>query len=112
MKIDPIIREILKQAEKENNDFVEFKYFKIKFYKKGTGHIHWKDKELVKKLNIYGGKNKNWLPGNYGTTSYNDMNQEEKEIVNEFEGEKEYRKTLSNSKYLLSVPTVDKLMLM
>ena len=106
------IREILQKAEEENNDLVEFKYFKIKFYKKGTGHIYWKDKELVKKLNIYGGKNKNWLPDNYGTTSYEDMNQEEKNVVNEFEGEKEYQKTLANSKYLLSVPTVDKLMLM
>lgn len=35
-----------------------------------------------------------------------------KGITKRNEGEKEYQKTLDNSKYLLSAPTVDKLMLM
>lgn len=82
---------------------IECKYFTLTFYKKGTVHITFKDPDLVKKLNIFAGKNKNMLPPSYGTKAYSDMTTEEKAVVDEFDGgEEEYNKIYSNpEKYLV-----------
>lgn len=96
------ITESLKFAEEygETKD-IQLKYFSITFYKKGTCHITFNDDELLKKFNIFGSQHKNWLPPNYGKKKYNDMSHEEKQVVNEFEGEKDYNKVMSNTKYYL-----------
>lgn len=96
------IKEILEAATKSGQSKrVEFKYFFIDFYKKGTGHIIWKDKELIKKLNIFGSKREGSLPPSYGKKSYNDMTDEEKKVIDSFEGEKEYRKTMNDTNFYL-----------
>ena len=96
------IRDILQEAVKNNQTKkVEFKYFLIDFYKKGTGHIIWKDKELIKKLNIFGSKREGSLPPSYGKKQYSDMNEEEKKVIDSFEGEKEYNKTMKDTKFYL-----------
>ncbi len=40
-------------------------------------------------------KGKNWLPPEYGTKYYNDMTQEEKSVVDSFEGQLSYSMNLN-----------------
>lgn len=92
----------LKFAEEygETKDIV-LKYFNVTFYKKGTCHITFTNEELLKKFNIFGAQHKGWLPPCYGKKAYSDMTTEEKDVVNEFEGETEYKKVMNNKKYYL-----------
>lgn len=96
------LEEALKFAEEygETKD-IQLKYFAVTFYKKGTCHITFNNEELLKKFNIFGSQHKGWLPPSYCKKSYKDMTTEEKVVVNEFEGEKEYNKVLSNTEYYL-----------
>ena len=96
------LEESLKFAEEYGETKnIQLKYFTVTFYKKGTCHIVFNDDELLKKFNIFGSQHKGWLPPSYGKKSYKDMTTEEKAVVNEFEGEKEYSKVMSNIKYYL-----------
>ncbi len=96
------LEESLKFAEEygETKD-IQLKYFTVTFYKKGTCHITFNNEELLKKFNIFGSQHKGWLPPSYGKKSYKDMTAEENAVVNEFEGEKEYNKVISNKEYYL-----------
>lgn len=80
---------------------IELKYFHITFYKKGTCHIEFKNLDLLHKFNLFGSQRKNWLPPSYGKVKYKDMTNEEKEIVNEFEGEQSYNKVMVNKSYYI-----------
>lgn len=80
---------------------IHLKYFDVTFYKKGTCHIEFTNLELLKKLNIFGSQRKGWLPPGYGKVKYSEMDQEAKAVINEFEGEEEYSKTVHNSSYYL-----------
>lgn len=84
---------------------IPLKYFWVTFYKKGTCHIEWRVPELVDKLNIYGCQRKNWLPPCYGKKHYSDMTKEEKAVIDEFQGEKEYEKVLEHLDYYLADDT-------
>ena len=84
---------------------LHFKYFDVEFKKKGTLHLWFNDLELLKKFNIFGANKKGWLPNDYGKKSYSEMNEEEKEVVNSFEGKKEYEDTMRNSSYYLGNTT-------
>ena len=84
---------------------IALKYFDVDLYKKGTTHIKYRDMELVDKMNIYAGRNKNWLPPNYGKAAYAEMTTEEKEVVDGFQGAAEYAKVLARSDYYLAEPT-------
>lgn len=96
------LEESLKFAEEYGETKnIQLKYFTVTFYKKGTCHIVFNDDELLKKFNIFGSQHKGWLPPSYGKKTYTDMTAEEKAVVNEFEGEKEYVKVMSNRKYYL-----------
>lgn len=90
------------KEEGKSTQIIEFHYFKCQFYLKGTCHITFKDEELLKKFNLYGCLHKNWLFDSYGKKPYSDMTTEEKKVVDEFEGEKSYNKTVANSGYYLS----------
>ena len=81
---------------------IVLKYFNIAFYKKGTCHITFTNDELLKKFNIFGAQHKGWLPPSYGKRKYSDMSQEEKAVVNDFEGESEYNKVMENTDYYLT----------
>ena len=81
---------------------IVLKYFNITFYKKGTCHITLTNDELLKKFNIFGAQHKGWLPPSYGKRKYSDMSQEEKAVVNDFEGESEYNKVMENTDYYLT----------
>lgn len=93
---------------------IECTYFKVDLYKKGTVHIKFRPEAmpLVERLNIIVAKDKNWLPPNYGQTSYADMDAEEKAVVDSFNGdgtegsgEKAYNEILKDRGYYLSAPT-------
>lgn len=88
--------------EYEETKDIICKYFKITFYKKGTCHITFTNEELLKKFNIFGAQHKGWLPPSYGKKKYSDMTTEEKTVINEFEGEREYNKVMCNASYYLS----------
>lgn len=96
------LEESLKFAEEygETKD-IQLKYFTVTFYKKGTCHITFNNEELLKKFNIFGSQRKGWLPPSYGKKLYKDMTAEEKAVVDDFEGEKEYNKVISNAEYYL-----------
>jgi hypothetical protein len=80
---------------------IELKYFYITFYKKGTCHIEFKDMDILQKFNLFGSQKLNWLPPSYGKVKYNDMTNEEKEVINQFEGEQSYNKVMTNKSYYI-----------
>lgn len=93
-----ILNNAVKNGQTRN---IELKYFTVTFYKKGTCHIVFKDEELLKKFNLYGAQKKGWLPPSYGKITYEEMEPEEKAVVEEFEGKEEYEKTLHNKDFYL-----------
>ena len=83
---------------------MQFRYFDVDVFKKGTMHIKFRDMELLKRFNIYGCQHKGWLPPSYGKKSYKDMNAEEKQVIDEYEGQQEYEKIYDNREnYILDV---------
>lgn len=96
------LRNAIKKAETERQTKnIDLKYFKITFYKKGTCHIQFKNMELLKKFNIFGSQHKGWLPPGYGKKRYEQMDQEEQQVIDEFEGKEEYQKVCANIKYYI-----------
>lgn len=93
-----ILNNAVKNGQTRN---IELKYFTVTFYKKGTCHIVFKDEELLKKFNLYGAQKKGWLPPSYGKKTYEEMEPEEKAVIEEFEGKAEYEKTLQNKDFYL-----------
>jgi len=93
------------QIRKYSEDYITkkipLKYFTVTFYKKGTCHIEWKYPELVDKLNIIGCQNKKWLPPCYGKKHYKEMDDDEKAVINEFQGENEYERVMKNKEFYL-----------
>lgn len=93
---------ILKVAENMGESRnIELKYFNVSFYKKGTCHIEFTDEKLLKKFNIYAGRQKNWLPPHYGKKAYNEMTDDEKAVIDEFEGEQAYEEVYEHSEQYL-----------
>lgn len=92
----------LKVAE-ENHETkkIKLKYFTVTFYQKGTCHIEFTNLDLLKKFNIFGSQHKGWLPPCYGKVKYNNMTQEEKAVVDDFEGQESYNQTMQNTNYFL-----------
>jgi hypothetical protein len=100
------LKQILTEAENEyQTKNIETKYFRVSVYKKGTTHLVFTNEELLKKFNIFGCQRKGFLPPSYGKTKYNDMTNEEQEVINEFEGEKSYNETVKNTEYYLYNPS-------
>lgn len=64
--------------------------------------IHFNNEELLHRLNIFGSQSKNWLPPSYGKKTYNEMDEEERQVIDSFEGEVSYKKVMNNSQnYIL-----------
>ena len=96
---------ILQDAEdRQESRNIEFRYFTCSFYKKGTCYIEFKDGELLKKFNIFGARQKGWLPPAYGRKAYQKMDREEREVVDSFEGKDSYAETCSRPEYYLYEP--------
>lgn len=74
------------------------KYFSVTFYKKGTCHIvfHKECYRLIDALNIYAARNYKWLPPSYGQKHYHEMDDEEKKVIDEFQGEQAYETVMQD----------------
>ena len=92
----------LSYCSKYDGERIECKYFDLDLKKKGTVHVYFKNEKLLKKFNIFAGRKKGWLPGNYGSCEYEQMTQEEKDVIDSFEGKENYVETFKNSNYYLS----------
>ena len=66
---------------------IQCKFFSVTLYKKGTMHIKFHSQALVDRFNIYCCGKKKWLPPNYGRTNYTDLSQEERAVVDGFNGD-------------------------
>lgn len=91
----------------EHQDFrnIDLSYFDVTYYKKGTCHITFKNQELLDKFNIFGSQRKGWLPPCYGKVRYDDMKQDEKEVVDSFQGKEDYEKVFLNPEKWLVEPS-------
>lgn len=96
---------ILQRAEQEKKTKnIHCKYFAVDFFKKGTMHIKFypESMKLVDRFNIYASQKKGWLPPSYGKKYYSDMSQEEKEVIDSFQGEESYNEVMRNATYYLN----------
>ena len=92
------IQDILLQADKElQTRNVDLGYFKVSIYKKGTMHIVFNNEKLLLKFNIFGSQMKNWLPPAYGKKKYEDLDIEEKEVIDSFQGKENYQEVFTNT---------------
>lgn len=96
------LRETIRQANEEGRTKnIDTKYFTFTIYKKGTTHIKFKNQDLLDKFNIFGSQRKNWLPPNYGRVHYDEMNEQEQAVVDEFQGRESYERVVNNAQHYL-----------
>lgn len=106
------LRGVLERAcEAGQTKNIPCKYFEVTLYQKGTMHIKFTNQDILDRFNIYCGRQKNWLPPSYGKASYADMSQEERDVVDGFNGdgtegsgEKAYREVHARQQYYLAEP--------
>lgn len=91
---------------------IDTKYFTATFYKKGTVHLVFKDMELLEKFNIFASQKKGWLPPSYGRKRYTEMSEEEKQVVDAFQGRDQYEKVIQRRDYYLNAQQTSPLMIM
>lgn len=97
------LRDELNKAGSNGDTTLHLNFFDVTFYKKGTAHITFKDLDLLKRLNLFAGQKKAWLPPSYGQKDYEDMTEEEKEVINDFEGADSYKLIMTNpNKWLIN----------
>lgn len=98
------LRKILEVADKNGQTKnIPCNYFDVTFFKKGTMHIKFTNQEVVDALNIWAGRRKGWLPPSYGTKHYSEMNREEREVIDDFQGKEKYEQVMSSpNMYLIS----------
>ena len=90
-------RHILDHINNEKTKNIDLGYFTVNFYKKGTTHIIFNDEKLLLKFNIFGSQMKKWLPPNYGKKKYEDLDIEEKDVVDSFQGKESYQEVVNNN---------------
>lgn len=88
---------------------IESTHFTLTAYKKGTLHLVFNDENILRRFNVAACRGKNWLPHEYGSKAYQEMEPEEKEVVDSFEGVESYNEHLNQPvfarkelKYLLT----------
>ena len=69
-------------------------YFKITTHKKGTLHLTFLDKDILRRFNVAACTGKGWLPDDFGTESFAKLTPEKQAIVKSFEDVKIYEKYL------------------
>lgn len=97
------LKEALEDAEKGNQTKnIKTRYMTLTFYKKGTCHIRFNDAGILQRFNIFGAQQKNWLPPAYGRKSYNEMADDEKAVIDSFEGADSYEQVCKEpEKYII-----------
>jgi predicted phage replisome organizer len=74
---------------------IESTYFTITVYMKGTIHLEFKDENILRRFNVAACLGKNWLPDDYGKKHYKDCADEEKTVIESFEGIESYAKNIN-----------------
>ena len=69
-------------------------YFKITAHKKGTLHLTFMDKDILRRFNVAACIGKGWLPDGYGTEPFGKLTAEKQDVVKSFEDEKIYEENL------------------
>ncbi len=96
-----LVASSMEAAEKRQDFDCDLRYFRTKFYKKGTCHITFQDKDLLDKFNIFGSQRKGWLPPSYGKKTYEDLSTDERETVDTFQGREAYAEVMKNPEYYI-----------
>lgn len=91
---------------------IPLKYFTATFYKKGTVHLVFTCPELIERFNIYAAKQKKWLPPDYGKKSYAKMSDEEKAVIDSFQGEKAYAGVMAKASFYLAPVTNNQILML
>ena len=89
------LEQTLQIAARDGKTSVSCKYFDVVFYKKGTCHIKFRNQKIVDRLNIYVGRQRMWLPPTYGKVRYDDMDEESRRVVDEFQGREKYDEVMN-----------------
>ena len=72
-------------------------YFTITCYKKGTIHLTFNSEDILRRFNVVACLGKGWLPHEYGNKPYEKMSEEEKAVVESFEGAFSYSTNLNKA---------------
>lgn len=105
--VDDLLERLKICAANGSTKNIQLRYFKITLYKKGTCHIEFTDLDLLERLNIYGSQRKGWLPPFYGKKAYTNMTDEEKTVIDEFQGREIYEKVCAHpGKYIIDAPNL------
>lgn len=80
----------------------ESTHFSITVYKKGTLHLQFKNDKTLAAFNRMASLGKGWLPSSYGKKGFDDMSQEDQNIVKAFEGEKSYSKFFKGGSQIMA----------
>ena len=93
----------VQMAHDSGSNKVQATYFEAILYKKGTCHIKFRADAmpLIDRLNIYAGREKNWLPPCYGKKHYADMDDKSQAIIDSFQGREAYERVLSDHAFYL-----------
>ena len=90
------IAEALEEAfESGQSRKIKSTYFTVTVYKKGTMHLEFNDDNILRRFNVAACMGKNWLPGDYGKRYYQDCSEEEKTVIESFEGVESYVKYIN-----------------
>ncbi len=73
---------------------IESTYFTMTVYKKGTIHLTFNSEDILRRFNVAACRGKGFLPHDYGHKPYQECSEQEKDVVDSFEGAKEYTKNL------------------
>ena len=107
LDVAQLVGETIETAnEQEVFTNINLRYITTTFFKKGTCHIKFQDQKLLDKFNIYGTQRKGWLPPCYGKKTYDQMDEEEKAVIDEFQGKEKYEEVLKEAEYYLVEPKV------
>lgn len=81
--------------ERGQSSKIRSTYFTVTCYKKGTIHLTFNDEDILRRFNVVACKGKEWLPHDYGTKTYGDLAEEERSVIESFEGQESYMKNLN-----------------
>ena len=101
---------LTKAFEKENTRNVLSTFFEISVFKKGTIHLIFRDKDILRRFNITACKGKNWLPQDYGHKAYDQLLYEEQEIVKSFEDKETYNENIGDCSFRIQAPKMQLLL--
>lgn len=83
---------------------IETRFFYISVFKKGTMHLQFRDNDLLRRFNIEACKQKGFLPMDYASGNFSDLDSEYKTVVEAFEGKANYQPLTESVPFLRSTP--------